>query len=157
MQGYRVTARSLEIRLEKGRIPRDQRRSRLQWLLQIMILSFGYIPGGADVRNDADAAPVRFSPLNGSDLAWTLREELGAMDALLEKCRHKFGMERVAVHPLLGPLRVDQLRRFHTVHSVYCLRQLRPAEQIVQRSVSGSAHSQTLAKELHIPAQRSLT
>ena len=54
-----------------------------------------------------------------------LRQEIDAMDRLLDRCRRKFGMERVAVHPFLGPLRVDQWRRFHAVHGLHHLNQLR--------------------------------
>ena len=46
------------------------------------------------------------------------------MDIALDRCRRKFGMERVAVHPMLGPLRVDQWRRFHAVYGMHHLEQL---------------------------------
>jgi len=31
-----------------------------------------------------------------------LREDLEAMTVALDRCRRKFGMERVAVHPIVG-------------------------------------------------------
>jgi hypothetical protein len=66
-------------------------------------------------------------------------------------------MERVAAHPLLGPLRVDQWRRFHVVHGCHHLEQLR---SILTRVAPAPAPLQitkkNLVEKLQIPAQRPL-
>ncbi len=62
--------------------------------------------------------------MDGQQLVDLLRQEMDAMDALLDSCRRKFGIERVAAHPWLGPLRVDQWRRFHAVHGLHHVAQL---------------------------------
>ena len=75
----------------------------------------------------------------------------------LDACRRKFGMGKVAVHPWLGPLRVDQWRRFHVVHGFHHLAQLRSViEQVAPALVPLRMPSKTLVKELQVPAQRPL-
>jgi hypothetical protein len=92
--------------------------------------------------------------MNGEQLAALLRQELEAMDAALDACRQKFGMERVAPHPLLGFLRVDQWRRFHAVHGAHHAAQIRSVlAQVMQTAVPIRIDSR-LTKEPEVPAQR---
>jgi hypothetical protein len=107
----RQNSELLAKRLEKGRIPRDTRRTRLEWLVQLMILSFGYIPKGSPMIDEEFLQPVAFGELSGRELGKRLSTELAAFDELLNACRKQFGMERIDFHPLLGPIRVDQWRR----------------------------------------------
>jgi len=66
-------------------------------------------------------------------------------------------MERVARHPFLGPLRVDQWRRFHVVHGYHHLGQLRSViEQVAPAPVPVQLSSKNLVKKVQIPAQRPL-
>lgn len=151
----RATRDELEARLQKGRVTRHQKRTKVQWTLQMMILTFGYFPAGTPAFDETLPMAGRFPPMQGRQLANLLREEFNAMDTVFDSCRRKFGMERVAVHPLLGPLRVDQWRRFHVVHGTLHLEQLqhlnpRSAPQLIPCKVATTS----LAKELHIPAQR---
>jgi hypothetical protein len=152
---YRVTAEILEDRLSKGRPSRSNGRTWLQWTLQLMILSFGHIPESSEFPDRKGSAPERRSPMGGSDLFHLLWRELDALDARLDECRHRFGMEKVGIHFLLGPLRVDQWRRFHAVHSIYCLEQLQFVRQYPQ--LATSSPDAVLAKELKIPVHRSVT
>src|SRR5271156_3479024 len=123
--GYRATSAALERRLNKGRLPSKRKRTWLQWLLQLMILTFGDIPKGVPATEETTPVAEGFGVLDGRQLADLLRKEIDVMDTLLDQCRRRFGMERVATHPLLGPLRVDQWRRFHVVHGYHHLEQLR--------------------------------
>jgi hypothetical protein len=150
LQGYRFGAETLERCLQSGRITRHQRRSRVQWILQIMILSFGHVPEGAELPAALEEKPVRLAPMSGRELVRVLREELGAMDALLDRCRAKFGMERVAVHPLLGPLRVDQWRRLYAVYTTHYFQQARAAQPFKP------AENVKLGQEIRIPVHRPL-
>ena len=121
----------LERRLTKGRLPRDNRRTRLEWLLQMMILGVGFIPQGSPMIDEEFLVPVAFSALSGRELAKRLSAELEAFDAVLDQCRKAYGMERVEVHPLLGPIRVDQWRRSEVIQ----LRSLRREIRAIQRSM----------------------
>lgn len=155
---YRVTAKELEIRLAKGRVCRHQKRSGVQWPLQLMVLSFGYIPRGTPAMANTIPSPELFRPMDGEELYRLLREEMTAMDGLFDSCRSKFGMERIAVHPILGPLRVDQWRRYHAVHTLHHLEQiLRIRQDVAPAVLQGRVFNVALGKELQIPAQRSLS
>jgi hypothetical protein len=155
--GYRLTASDLETRLKKGRLSRKQTRTGLQWSLQLMILSFGCLPRGVPALDETMPTPGRFAAMDGRQLDDLLRREMNAMDAVLDGCRQKFGMERVATHPWLGPLRVDQWRRFHAVHGVHHLAQLHSViAQVAVQPAPVRMSGSSLAKELHIPAHRPL-
>jgi hypothetical protein len=129
----------------------------LQWSLQLMILTFGDMPKGVPATEETTPVADGFAVLDGRQLAALLRKEISLMDTLLNQCRRTFGMERVASHSLLGPLRVDQWRRFHVVHGYHHLEQL---QSIVARVAPAPAPLQltkkNLVEKLQIPAQRPL-
>jgi hypothetical protein len=156
--GCRVTSVALQSRLSKGRLSRNsKKRTRLQWSLQLMILTFGSLPKGLPATDETTPVPDSFGALTGRQLVDLLRKEIEVMDALLDQCRRKFGMERIATHPLLGPLRVDQWRRYHVVHGYHHLEQL---QSILAKVAPAPAPLQitkkNLVKELHVPVQRPL-
>ncbi len=153
--GYRLTSDALEIRLQKGRAPRKQPRSRLQWLLQMMILSFGALPRGVPALDETTPVAGKFAVMDGRQLIECLREELERLDSLLDRCRGKFGMERVAIHPWLGSLRVDQWRRFHAIHGIHHLTQLHSVvSAVAPAAIPIRMTSPTLVEKMHVPAQR---
>jgi hypothetical protein len=155
--GYRLTSSALENRLSKGRLSRNHKRTYLQWSLQLMILSFGKLPRGVPALDETVPVAGSFAAMDGQQLGELMRQEIDAMDTMLDRCRHKFGMERVAVHPFLGPLRVDQWRRFHAVHGLHHLDQLRVVvAQVAPMQVPVKLPSLKLVEKLHVPAQRPL-
>jgi hypothetical protein len=155
--GYRLTSSALETRLNKGRLSLNRKRTYLQWSLQLMILSFGKLPRGVPALDEMMPVAGSFAAMDGQQLGNLIRQEMDAMDKLFDACRRKFGMERVAVHPFLGPLRVDQWRRFHAVHGLHHLTQLRSViEQVAPMRVPVTIAGPTLVEKLHVPAQRPL-
>jgi hypothetical protein len=155
--GYRLTSGALETRLNKGRLSRNHKRTYLQWSLQLMILTFGRLPQGVPALDETVPVAGRFAAMDGKQLGDLLRQEIEAMDKLFDACRRKFGMERVAVHPFLGPLRVDQWRRFHVVHGVHHLTQLRSViAQVAPMQTPVTLAGPSLVEKLQIPAQRPL-
>jgi hypothetical protein len=156
--GYRVTSVALESRLTKGRLSRHRKkRTWLQWSLQLMILTFGSWPKGLPAPEEATPVADSVGALDGRRLVALVRKEAGVMDSLLDQCRRKFAMERIATHPLLGPLRVDQWRRYHVVHGYHHLEQLRSIlEQVAPAPAPLQLTKQNLVKELQVPAQRPL-
>ena len=154
---YRLTTEGLETRLNKGRLSRNRTRTRLQWSLQLMILSFGALPRGVPALDETMPTPGTFAAMNGRQLEHLLRQEIDAMDAVLDRCRRKFGMERVSIHPWLGPLRVDQWRRFHVVHGLHHVTQLRSVIELVAPAPAPLRLTrENLVEKLQIPAQRPL-
>lgn len=157
VMGYRLTTEALETRLKKGRLSSKHRRTYLQWTLQMMILSFGAMPQGVPALEETMPKPGSFPAMNGQELADLLHREIEAMDTTLDACRRRFGIERVGIHPLLGPLRVDQWRRFHAVHGGHHLIQLRSVlAQVAPDPVPLKLTRENLVEKLHIPAQRPL-
>ena len=155
--GYRLTSSALDTRLNKGRLSRNHKRTYLQWSLQLMILTFGRLPQGVPALDETVPVAGRFAAMDGQQLGDLLRQEIEAMDKLFDACRRKFGMERVAVHPFLGPLRVDQWRRFHVVHGLHHLTQLRSViAQVAPMQIPVTMAGPTLVEKLQIPAQRPL-
>ncbi len=152
---YRMTGTALKTRLQKGHAPRKQQRTRLQWLLQMMILSFGALPRGVPALDETKPVAGKFASMNGRQLVDCLREELEQMDNLLDQCRHAFGMERVAIHPWLGSLRVDQWRRFHAIHGMHHVTQLRSiVANVKQAPVANGGTDPALVEKFQVPAQR---
>jgi hypothetical protein len=121
---FRSTSRVLSKRLERGR-PTGDRGSPLQWVLQMTTLSFGHLPRGAPAPSFARPDQLHWNSMSGAELIELLRQEIDQMDGLLDQCRNRFGLQRVATHFVLGPLRPDQWRRFHVVHMRHHLGQLR--------------------------------
>jgi Protein of unknown function (DUF1569) len=155
--GYRMTTEALETRLKKGRLSSKHRRTYLQWSLQMMILTFGAMPHGVPALEETMPKPGGFPAMSGRDLADLLRREMEAMDTVLDACRRRFGIERVGIHPFLGPLRVDQWRRYHTVHGHHHLAQLQSVlAQVAPDPVPLKLTRDNLVEKLQIPAQRPL-
>jgi hypothetical protein len=155
--GYRLTSRALENRIKKGRLSQNQDRTYLQWSLQLMILSFGALPRGVPALNETTPTPDSFAAMDGRQLGTLLRQEMEAMDAMLDRARRKYGMERVAVHPWLGPLRVDQWRRFHAVHGRHHIAQLRSViARVAPQPLPIVINHAKLVEKMHVPAQRPL-
>ena len=130
-----ATQTELEGRLAKGRISRRVQRTRAEWALQLMVLSAGHMPRGVPAtpemtpKNEDDSSGMR-------DLTARLETALEAMDGALDRARAEFGMERVGRHFLLGPLRVDQWRRYHVLHMRHHRKQIaevREAQSVTVR------------------------
>jgi hypothetical protein len=88
-----------------------------------MILSAGHMPKG--VGAPREITPSATLPATGvRELTERLETSIELLDATLDQCRHRFGMERVGRHFLLGPLRIDQWRRYHVLHLRHHLKQM---------------------------------
>jgi len=107
----RSSCELLERRLKRGRLPRAIKRTKLEWMLQVMILGFGFVPSNMPLTEYYETRKGATTAYAGRDLARLLEMEIARLDTLLDRCRAEFGMERVEHHPLLGPMRVDQWRR----------------------------------------------
>ena len=126
----RSTSRELEKRLERGH-PTRARSTPLQWFLQLVVLSLGHMPNGVPAPIFARPDQLHWGAMGGRELLERLHEEMNHMDERITECRQRFGIQRVASHFLLGPLRPDQWRRFHVVHIRHHLDQLRRIEKSI--------------------------
>jgi hypothetical protein len=122
------TVAALEQRLAKGRPERRSTRSRTEWLLQLMVLSAGHMPKGVGATRET-IPPSQMPSMGIRELTERLESAIERLDAALEQSRQRFGMERVGRHFLLGPLRVDQWRRYHVLHLQHHARQMREVRE----------------------------
>jgi hypothetical protein len=98
------------------------------------------MPRGVPAQTFARPGQLHWQSMGGSELIELLRLEVDQMDSLLDRSRERFGIQRVASHYLLGPLRADQWRRFHVIHMRHHLGQLRRIESSVSQSAPPVAH-----------------
>jgi hypothetical protein len=76
-------------------------------------------------------------PAGVRELNERLENSIESLDATLDQYRQRFGLERVGRHFLLGPLRVDQWRRYHVLHLRHHLRQMVDVRQTLSVEVVG--------------------
>ena len=129
-----MTRTALEERLTKGRPERRSRRTRTEWALQLMILSAGHMPKGVGAT-EATTPDANLASIGVRELTQRLEAAIEDLDATLDRSRQRFGMERVGRHFLLGPLRVDQWRRYHALHLLHHQRQVRDIRETLSVEV----------------------
>jgi tetrahydromethanopterin S-methyltransferase subunit G len=130
------TRNALEDRLAKGRPGRNLQRSRTEWALQLMILSAGHMPKGVGAPHEI-TPKAGMPPAGVRELTDRLENSIESLDLTLDGCRQRFGMERVGRHFLLGPLRVDQWRRYHVLHLRHHLRQMADVRETLSVEMVG--------------------
>jgi hypothetical protein len=131
----RGSSRVVQKRLDRGE-PTGDRSTPTQWLLQMVMLSFGQMPRGVPAQTFARPGQLHWQSMGGTELVELLRRDIDQMDSLLDLSRQRFGLQRIASHYILGPLRPDQWRRFHVIHMRHHLDQLRRIRQAVGQSAA---------------------
>jgi len=117
---YKLSNRGFEKALEKN-APLATRSTLKQRVAVAVVLTFEYIPGRRD-------APQRLMPqgMPPEQAQRAVRAELQKMGSVLDECERRFGGgTKILDHIFLGPLTVDQWRKFHWVHGRYHARQIR--------------------------------
>jgi tetrahydromethanopterin S-methyltransferase subunit G len=137
-----TTRATLEERLTKGRPGRNLHRSRTEWALQLMILSAGHMPRGVGAPRET-TPPANMESTGVRELTERLERSIELLDATMDECRQRFGMERVGRHFLLGPLRIDQWRRYHVLHMRHHLKQISELRETLSVEV---LHQPTMAR-----------
>jgi hypothetical protein len=130
------TRKAFDERLAKGRPARSLQRSRTEWMLQLMILSAGHMPKGVGAPHET-TPKENLPPIGVRELAERLEVAINSLDATLDQFRQHFGMERAGRHFLLGPLRVDQWRRYHVLHLRHHLKQICDVRETLAIEVVG--------------------
>ncbi len=122
LQTYRGSLTAIVARVERGSVTRAQPSLR-QRLGQFRILSLGCFPHGR-------LAPAAVSPTQpvtirgGDDLLTRLNVEILKLDQATAHGERLFGHRRAVSHLILGPLSMQQWRRFHLVHGLHHIRQI---------------------------------
>jgi len=119
---YRSTWLVFQKRIEKA-APTQAKPSLRQRFAQTMI-GMGYFPPGRQAP--AEVFPTRSDQhRSGDELARKIDEELTRLDAAASEAERLFGNQQFATHFVLGPLSARQWRRFHLVHGLHHVKQIR--------------------------------
>lgn len=68
-----------------------------------------------------------------------LRANLTAMDDAIDRAEEKWGNRLIGVHPVLGPLKPDDWRKFHMVHARHHAKQIALLKAASRRSAKAAA------------------
>lgn len=86
----------------------------------LVVLGFGYLPVGRE--SPPFARPRGLAP---EKVVSEIGLRLAEMDQVMTDCTAKFGQRKVLEHPFLGPFSVEQWRKFHLVHGLHHIKQIR--------------------------------
>lgn len=120
---YGATATALEARLAKG-TPTQAKPTMPQRLAQFTITQCGLFPSGRKAP-DGVTPPSTQEHRSGSALCKAVHDRIVRMDQLLEQTKAMFGNKQAVNHMILGPLSVHQWKRFHLIHGLHHIKQIR--------------------------------
>jgi hypothetical protein len=85
-----------------------------------LVVGLGYLPEGRKAPKNAEPRGLPCERVLAE-----FAEKIVAMDAVISRAEQKFGSAPALLdHPILGPLRAQQWRKFHWVHGRHHLKQL---------------------------------
>lgn len=119
---YRGSIPAIHARVDKHSATRAKPTFR-QRVGQFFIITLGRFPRGRE-------APAAVSPTlpttvqSGDELAARVSAELRKLDEVTDRGEHLFGDRRAVSHIILGPLSMQQWRRFQLVHGLHHLKQI---------------------------------
>jgi hypothetical protein len=120
---FSSTCNAVESRLAKGR-PTAAHSNFKQRLAQVTLITCGFFPEGRPSPAMVSPPPT-IETLSGPQLLQQLHQSLLAMDTVFDQARAAFGNRPAICHQILGPLTVQQWRRFHLVHARHHAKQIR--------------------------------
>ena len=118
---YTFTSNEVAKQVRKGKPTRD-RRDLLNFILRIQTIGLGIMPYG--IPSILAFRPIEYTPESGIEIAVRFLEAAESMDRLLVSARQLLGIQTCGEHPFYGPMRVDEWRRYHSVHARHHLSQL---------------------------------
>jgi len=104
-----------------------------QRMQALAVIEFGYFPTGRE-------APPQARPrgLPVEKVISEMNRKIAEMDEIMTRCDAKFGSgTRVLNHPFLGPFTTRQWRKFHLVHGLHHVKQIRRLRETVS---AGNSH-----------------
>jgi hypothetical protein len=120
---YSGTETAINARLAK-RTPTRARPTLTHRVFQFAVTQCGYFPTGRDAPETVTPQTTTH-PLSGEELAQATAEHLGHLDLLFTEAETLFGpASQCASHTVLGPLNIDQWRKFQLIHGEHHLKQI---------------------------------
>jgi hypothetical protein len=87
----------------------------------IVVVGFGYLPSGREAPPVARPRGVRPEKVTAE-----IGPKIAEMDDAIRRCEEKLGTRRKLLdHPILGPLTGAQWKKFHLVHGLHHVKQIR--------------------------------
>jgi hypothetical protein len=129
---YGMTSTAVSRQLKTGRIPKN-RRNLLEFLLRMQTIGFGYMPDG--IRSIRALRPSNFEIESGAEISRRFLAAAEEMDGYLVEARRRFGIQACGEHPMFGVMRVDEWRRYHSVHARHHSKQLRQAIRFAKTQI----------------------
>jgi hypothetical protein len=120
---YSSTETAIDARLQK-RAPTRARPTLRHRIFQSAVTRFGYFPTGREAPAMVTPQPTIHS-LSGRELAQATAGHLDHLDLLFSEAETLFGpRSQCASHTVLGPLNIDQWRKFQLIHGQHHLKQI---------------------------------
>lgn len=120
---YAETETALNARIAK-RTPTRTQPGFLQCISQYTVCRLGYFPSGRKAP-PLVTPPSAESPLSAEQLSQAAADHLARLDQSCNQAAEIFGhTARCATHMVLGPLSIDQWRRFQFIHGRHHLKQI---------------------------------
>jgi Protein of unknown function (DUF1569) len=117
---YTGTVKGFERAIQKGH-PQMTPATMRQRVAQLMVVVFGHMPEGRK-------APPMATPkgLSQDKVRTAIGAKIGEMDEIISRCESQIGAgKNVMEHLILGPLTAAQWRKFHLVHGLHHVKQIR--------------------------------
>jgi hypothetical protein len=120
---YASTETAINARLAK-RNPTRARPTLTHRVFQFAVTRCGYFPTGREAPEMVTPQPPTH-PLSGEDLTNATAKHLAHLDLLFNEAETLFGSaSQCASHAILGPLNIDQWRKFQLIHGEHHLKQI---------------------------------
>ncbi len=116
---YGTTERVLRKCLDAGK-PLARKPSWRDRFITVLVTKLGYIPFGR--KSPSHALPSGMGPSDARSLCFT---NLSKLDETMQSCEQRYGrINRITDHPVLGPLTLDEWRKFHLLHALHHMKQI---------------------------------
>jgi hypothetical protein len=116
---YTGTIKGFERVLEAGK-PSVTPPTFKQRVGRVVVIGFGYLPSGREAPKMARPRGLPTEKVRAEILP-----KIAEMDAFLSRCEEKLGRGKLLDHPIMGPLTVAEWKKFHLVHGLHHVKQLR--------------------------------
>lgn len=123
---WHSTTNGIEDRLQKDR-PLRTRPTCVQRCMHVAVCECGFFPKGRKAPLPVQPDEAKGDPMTGDELIGRFSASLATMDLMLSRIEPQAKNAPVLTHFLLGPLNVQQWRRFHRVHARHHVAQIERA------------------------------
>ena len=130
---FSSTVRGMRRALEAGKP--DVRKSTLkERVAGLVVIKLGHVPSGR--KAPAIIVPQGLPP---QEAKAAIRESLARVDEVINVCEQRFGNQAdILVHPALGPLSAGEWRKFHCVHTLHHMRQIKRLRLLTKKVLAAN-------------------